>query len=208
MEDVLNVDQRPADAARPVVCLDETSRQVLGEVRPPEPAAPGKPARHDLEYARGGVANLFLVCEPLQGWRQVRVSEQRTRLDGAGCVKKLVDVHDPTAERIVLVMDQLNTRSPVSLYEAFAPAEAKRLAAKLEIHDTPKHGSWLNMAEIELGALQRQCLDRCLGDRATMDREVVAWVAARNAAGTTVDWRFTTTDAHTKLKRLYPAYQE
>ncbi len=136
------------------------------------------------------------------------MSEQRTRLDGAGCVKELVDVHDPTAERIVLVMDQLNTRSPVSLYEAFAPAEVKRLAAKLEIHDTPKHGSWLNMAEIELSALQRQCLDRRLGDRATMEREVVAWVAARNAAGTTIDWRFTTTDARAKLKRLYPAYQE
>jgi hypothetical protein len=208
MEDVLGVYQRPADPARPVVCLDETSRQLLGEVRPPVPPAPGRPARRDPEYVRGGVANLFLVCEPLRGWRQVRVSDQRTRLDFAHCVRELVDVHYPDAERVVLVLDQLNTHSPASLYEAFAPAEAKRLADKLEVHHTPKHGSWLNMAEIELSALQRQCLDRRLGDRATMEREVAAWVAARNAAGSTVDWRFTAADARTKLKRLYPAYQE
>jgi hypothetical protein len=208
MEDVLDVYQRPYDPARPVVCLDETSRQLLGETRPPESAAPGKPARHDPEYARGGVANLVLVCEPLRAWRQVRVSTQRTRLDWAACVQELVDGHYPTAERIVLVMDQLNTHSPASLYEAFAPAEAKRLADKLEIHHTPKHGSWLNMAEIELSALQRQCLDRRLGDRATAEREVAAWVAARNAVEATVNWRFTTDDARIKLKRLYPAYQK
>ncbi len=151
------------------------------------------------------MVNLFLVCEPLRGWRQVRVSDQRTRLDWAATVKELIDVHYPTAETIVLVMDQLNTHSPASLYEAFPPAEAKRLAAKLEIHATPKHGSWLNMAELELSALQRQCLARRLSDRATLEREVAAWVAARNAAEATIEWRFTTADARIKLKRLYPA---
>jgi hypothetical protein len=205
MEDVLDVYHRPVDPARPVVCLDETSRQLLAETRPPQPPAPGRPARHDPEYARGGVLNLFLVTEPLRGWRQVRVSDRRTRLDWAACIKELVDLHYPAAERIVLVMDQLNTHSPASLYEAFAPAEAKRLADRLEIHHTPKHGSWLNVAEIELSVLQRQCLDRRLGDRAAVEREVAAWVAARNAADATVDWRFTTADARIKLKRLYPA---
>jgi hypothetical protein len=205
MEDVLGVYHRPHDPARPVVCLDETSRQVLAAARPPLPPAPGKPARHDPEYVRGGVVNLFLVTEPLRGWRQVRVSARRTRLDWAETVRDLVDVHYPGAERIVLVMDQLNTHSPASLYEAFPPEEARRLADKLELHYTPKHGSWLNMAELELSALQRQCLDRRLGDRATVEREVAAWVATRNAAAAAVDWRFTTADARIKLKRLYPA---
>jgi hypothetical protein len=205
MEDVLDVYQRPVDPARPIICLDETSRQVLAETRPPLPATPGRLARHDPEYARKGVVNLFLVSEPLRGWRQVRVSQQRTRIDWAHCVKELVDVHYADAERIVLVMDQLNTHSPASLYQAFPPSEAKRLADKLEIHYTPKHGSWLNMAEIELSVLQRQCLDRRLGDRATLEREVAAWVVARNRTATTIDWRFTTDDARIKLKRLYPA---
>ncbi len=204
MEDVLSVYQRPFDPRRPVVCLDETSRQLLGEARPPLPPTPGRPARHDPEYVRGGVANLFLVTEPLRGWRHVSVSDQRTRLDFARCVKELLDVHYPDAGRVVLSMDQLNTHSPASLYEAFPPAEAKRLADKLEIHHTPKHGSWLNMAEIELSALQRQCLDRRLADRSTLDREVAAWVRDRNTAQTTIDWRFTTADARIKLKRLYP----
>jgi DDE superfamily endonuclease len=204
MEDVLDVYTRPADPSRPVVCLDETSRQLLGDARPPMPPAPGQPARHDPEYVRGGVANVFLVTEPLRGWRQVLVSDRRTRLDFAACIQALADVHYPTAERIVLVMDQLNTHSPASLYDAFPPAEAKRLTDKLEIHYTPKHGSWLNMAEIELSVLQRQCLDRRLGDRVTMEREVAAWVAARNATTTAIDWRFTTEDARIKLKRLYP----
>jgi hypothetical protein len=208
MEDVLDVYQRPADPRRPVVCLDETSRQLLGEVRPPEPPAPGRPARHDPEYARGGVVNLFLVCEPLRGWREVRVSDRRARLDWAACVRELVDVHYPAAERVVLVLDQLNTHPPASLYEAFPPAEAKRVAEKLEVHHTPKHGSWLNMAELELSALQRQCLDRRLGDRAEVEREVAAWAEERNAAAQTIDWRFTTADARIKLRRLYPAYQE
>jgi hypothetical protein len=208
MEDVLEVYQRPADPARPVVCLDETSRQVVAEVRDPLPVKPGRAARHDPEYARKGVVNCFLVTEPLRGWRQVRVSQQRTRIEWAHCVKDLVDVHYPGAERIVLVMDQLNTHSPASLYEAFPPAEAKRLTDRLEIHYTPKHGSWLNMAEIELSVLQRQCLDRRLRDRATIQREVAAWVAARNGAATTIDWRFTTDDARIKLKRLYPVIQD
>ena len=208
MEDVLDVYVRPYDPRRPQVCLDETSRLLLAEVRPPLPPAPGQPARHDPEYAREGVVNLFLVCEPLRGWRTVSVSDQRTRLDWARCVRDLVDGHFPEAETVVLVMDQLNTHSPASLYEAFPPAEARRVLRKLEFHHTPKHGSWLNMAELELSALQRQCLDRRLGDRATLERQVVAWAAARNAAAAAIDWRFTTADARIKLKRLYPAYQE
>ena len=204
MEDVLDVYHRPYDPDRPLICLDETSRQVLAETRAPLPATPGRLARYDPEYGRAGVINLFLVSEPLRGRRQVRLSDRRTRIDWAHCIKELVTVHYPHAERIVLVMDQLNTHSPASLYEAFPPAEAKRLADKLEIHHTPKHGSWLNMAEIELSALQRQCLDRRLGNLVTMEREVAAWVAARNAAGQAIDWRFTTADARIKLKRLYP----
>ena len=204
MEDVLDVYQRPADPTRPVVCLDETSRQLLANTRAPLPVAPGRAARHDPEYARGGVVNFFLVGEPPRGWRQVRVSDQRTRIDWAHCIQELVDVSYPAAERIVLVMDQLNTHSPASLYDAFAPAEAKRLADRLEIHYTPTHGSWLNMAEIELSVLARQCLNRRLGDRATMEREVAAWVTARNSASTTIDWQFTTANARIKLKRLYP----
>jgi hypothetical protein len=206
MEDVLGVYTRPHEPARPVVCLDETSRQVLAESRPPLPATPGTPRREDPEYVRHGVTNLFLVCEPLRGWREVVVSDRRTRLDWAACVKDLVDTHYPAAEKIVLVMDNLNIHSPASLYEAFPPAEAKRLADRLEIHHTPKHGSWLNMAEIELAILQRQCLDRRLGDREIMAREVAAWVATRNAATKTIDWRFTAAAARTKLKRLYPTH--
>jgi len=205
MEDVLDVYTRPYDSVWPQVCLDETSRQVLADTRDALQIAPGRPARHDPEYERKGVVNIFLVGEPLQGWRQVKVSARRTRRDWADCIKELVDVHYPAAERIVLVMDQLNTHSPASLYEAFPAAEAKRLADKLEIHYTPKHGSWLNMAEIELSVLARQCLNRRLGNRATIEREVAAWTAARNTAATTIDWRFTTRDARIKLKRLYPA---
>jgi DDE superfamily endonuclease len=208
MEDVLDVYQRAEDLHRPLVCLDETSRQVLADVRPPLPTQPGRPVRHDPEYVREGVVNLFLVTAPLRGWRQVLVSQQRTRVDWAHCIQELVDVHYPDAEQIVLVMDHLNTHSPASLYEAFPPAEAKRLADKLEIHYTPKHGSWLNMAEIELSVLQRQCLDRRLSDRVTMEQEVAAWVAARNGAAASIDWRFTTADARIKLKRLYPTFQE
>jgi hypothetical protein len=207
MEDVLAVSTRPYDPLRPQVCLDETSRQLLAQVTPPRPVAPGQPAREDYEYQRGGVCNLFLVCEPLRSWRHVMVSQRRTRIDWAHCVKDLVDVHYPDAEQIVLVQDNLNTHTPTSLYEAFAPAEAKRLADRLELHYTPKHGSWLNMAEIELAVLTEQCLDRRLADRATLEREVAAWQAARNADGRGVDWRFTTEDARIKLKHLYPAIQ-
>ena len=203
---MLAVDPRPYDPRRPQVCLDETSRQLLREVRAPQPPAPNRPARYDAEYGRAGVVNCFLACEPLRGWRAVWVSDQRTRSDWAHCVKDLVDVQSPDAEVLVLVMDQLNTPSPASLYEACPPAEAKRLAAKLAIHYTPKHGSWLDMAEIELSILQRQCLDRRLPDRATVEREVAAWVAERNAAGHRIDWRFTTEDARIKLEQLYPAF--
>jgi len=207
MEDVLDVYERPLDPMRPVVCLDETSRQLLADVRSPVPPAPGHPARHDPEYVRDGVANLFLATEPLRGWRHVMVSDRRTRLDFARCVKELLDVHYPDAERVVLVMDQLNTHSPASLYAAFPPAEAKRLIDRLEIHHTPKHGSWLNMAEIELSVLERQCLRRRIADRAALERETAAWAARRNAAICRVDWHFTTADARTKLKRLYPAFE-
>ncbi len=204
MEDVLDVYERPYDPARPVVCLDETSRQLLADARPPLPPAPGRPARRDPEYVRGGVANVFLATEPLRGWREVLASERRTRLDFAHFVRHLADARYPDAARIVLVMDQLNTHSPASLYAAFPPAEAKRLADRLEIHHTPKHGSWLNMAEIELAVLERQCLRRRFGDRAALATAATAWAARRNAAGSAVDWRFTTADARIKLKRLYP----
>jgi hypothetical protein len=207
MEDVLAVYTRPYDPRCRQVCLDETSRQLLGEVTPLMPDAPGRPAREDYEYQRRGVCNVFLVCEPLRGWRQVTVSERRTRIDWAHCIKELVDGCYPDAEQIVLVQDNLNTHTPASLYEAFEPAEAKRLADKLELHYTPKHGSWLNMAEIELAVLAGQCLDRRLADRATLEREVAAWEATRNSTGRGVDWRFTTDDARIKLKHLYPVVQ-
>jgi hypothetical protein len=207
MEDVLAVSTRPYDPRRPQVCLDETSRQLLAEVTPPRPVAPGQPAREDYEYQRQGVCNVFLVCEPLRGWRHVTVSARRTRIDWAHCVKDLLDVCYPDAEQVVLVQDNLNTHTPASLYAAFEPAEAKRLADRLELHSTPKHGSWLNMAEIELSVLSEQCLDRRLADRATLEREVAGWQAARNGAGRGVDWRFTTEDARIKLKHLYPAIQ-
>jgi hypothetical protein len=208
MEDVLEVYTRPHDPRRPVVCLDETSRQLLAHTRRPLAAGPGRPAREDHEYERRGVCNLFLVCEPLRGWRDVMVSDRRTRIDWAHCIKGLADICYPDAEVIVLVQDNLNTHTPASLYEAFEPAEARRLAGRLELHYTPKHGSWLNMAEIELAVLAGQCLDRRLDDRATLEQEVAAWQVARNASGRGVDWRFTTADARIKLKRLYPAIQD
>ena len=205
MEDVLDVYTRPYDPRRPQVCLDEASTQLLADVTPPLPVAPGQPAREDYEYARRGTANLFLAYEPLRGWRHLTVTDRRTRADFAQVIKELVDVHYPEAERIVLVLDNLNTHTPASLYEAFAPAEAKWLADKLEIHYTPKHGSWLNMAEIELSALSRQCLDRRIPDAATLAREVAAWEATRNQHQTAITWRFTTADARIKLRRLYPS---
>lgn len=204
MEDVLDVYTRPDDPRYPQVCMDETSKQLLAEVRPPLPLEPDQPMRVDSEYVRQGVANLFLFCEPLQAKRWVTVTDQRTKRDWAHCIEELVDVRYPTAEKIILVLDNLNTHSPSSLYEVFAPEKAKRLADKLEIHPTPKHGSWLNMAEIELSVLGRQCLDRRIADKTTLIKEVTAWQDRRNHAGGRVDWRFTTADARIKLKHLYP----
>ena len=208
MEDVLDVYTRPEDPRRPLICLDETSKQLLRDARAPLPPQPGQPARVDYEYEREGVVNLFLACAPLEGQRWVAVTDRRTRVDWAHQIKELVDVRYPDAECIVLVQDNLNTHTPASLYEAFPPAEAQRLAAKLELHYTPKHGSWLNIAEIELSVLGRQCLDRRVPEAAILKSEVAAWQARRNAAGGTVDWRFTTADARIKLKRLYPSPQE
>lgn len=185
--------------------MDETSKQLLRDVRPPLPGASGQPTRVDYEYAREGVVNLFLFCEPLAGQRWVDVTEHRTKADWAHQIQALVDDRYPEAERIVLVMDNLNTHTPTALYEAFPPAEAKRLADKLELHYTPKHGSWLNIAEIELSVLGRQCLDRRVPDFATLAAEVASWQEDRNATGGSVDWRFTTADARIKLKRLYPS---
>ena len=208
MEDVLEVYQRPYDPKRPVVCLDETSKQLIGEVLAPVPAAPGHAAQYDYEYARNGVANVFMIFEPLAGQRDVEVTERRTRKDWAACVRKISDEMYPDAEKIVLVEDNLNTHSPASLYEAFDPPEAKRLADRFEFHYTPKHGSWLDMAEIELGILGRQCLSRRMDNADDLRREAKAWEAARNATGTKVNWHFTTADARTKLKRLYPSIDE
>jgi DDE superfamily endonuclease len=207
MEDVLAVYQRDFDPQRPVVCLDEASKQLVAQTRAPVPAAPGQPARVDYEYERKGTVNLFLATEPLVGRRWVRVTDRRTAVDFAQTVRWLVDEQYPEADRVVLVMDNLNTHKPASLYEAFSPAEARRLVERLEIHFTPKHGSWLNIAEIEFSLLQRQCLDRRLASKEALTRQVAAWQRQRNRAGGTVDWQFTTRDARTKLKRLYPSIQ-
>ena len=208
MEDVLEVYTRPYDPKRPQVCMDELSKQLVADAHPSLPIQPGRPARIDYEYERNGTANLFLFCEPLQARRWVTVTDRRTSVDWAHQIRDLVEVRYPEVERIVLVLDNLNTHTPAALYEAFPPAEAKRLADKLEIHYTPKHGSWLNMAEIELSVLGRQCLDRRILDKVTLVAEVAAWQHRRNAAGGTVDWRFTTDDARVKLKRLYPSLHE
>ncbi len=205
MEDVLDCYCQPYNPKRPQVNMDEASRQLVGEARPPLPTKRGAARKVDYEYERKGVVDLFLFCEPLRGWRHVIVTDQRTRKDWAHCIKDLVDVQYPDAEKIVLVMDNLNTHSPASLYETFAPDEAKRLLDRLEIHYTPKHASWLNIAEIELSVLSRQCLDRRIPDKATLTQEVAAWERDRNTAGGRVDWRFTTADARIKLKRLYPS---
>lgn len=207
MEDVLEVYQRPRDPRRPQVCLDEASKQLLGQVREPLPAKPGRARREDSEYERHGTANLFMCYAPLEAWRHVEVTARRTAIDFAHVVKALVDSHFPGAETIVLVMDNLNTHSAASLYEAFSPAEARRLAAKLEIHYTPKHGSWLDMAELELSVLARQCLAERMDDRQRLTREVAAWEAHRNSHRAQIDWRFTTADARIKLKHLYPSVQ-
>jgi hypothetical protein len=205
MEDVLDVYCRPYDPRRPLVCLDEMNRQLLADTRQSRPAATGHPERVDCDYRREGTANLFMCCEPLGGWRHVEVTERRTRRDWAQVVKYLVDVRYPDAERIVLVLDNLNTHSPASLYETFVPAEAKRIVDRLEIHYTPKHGSWLNIAEIELSVLSRQCLGQRIPSRNAMAKAVAAWEADRNRSAGPVNWRFTTADARIRLKRLYPS---
>jgi DDE superfamily endonuclease len=207
MEDVLEVYHRPYDPRRPQVCLDETSKQLIGEVRPPLPLRPGRPRREDSEYERHGTANLFMVFEPLAGVRRVEVTERRTNQDFARVIRRVVDEWYPGSEKIVLVQDNLSTHTPAALYEAFAPAEARRLVEKIEWHYTPKHGSWLNVAEMELSVLARQCLDRRIPDAETLRREVAAWEAHRNAAVVKVDWQFTTADARVKLKRLYPSIE-
>jgi hypothetical protein len=207
MEDVLDVYQRPYDHRRPVVCLDEASKQLVGESRTPLPAAPGQPARVDYEYVRNGTANLFLVTEPLGGWRHVEVTAQRTAADFAEVLRCLSDELLADADKIVLVLDNLNTHTLASLYRAFAPEEARRLAERFEVHHTPKHGSWLNVAEIELSALSRQCLDRRFPERKALARAVAAWQADRNERQVGVHWQFTTTDARTRLHRLYPSIQ-
>ena len=205
MENVLDVYKRPRDPKRPLVCLDETSKQLVAETRTPEPMQPGQPARHDYEYKRNGTANLFMLFAPLEGWRHVEVTERRTAIDYAKILRDLSDIHFPNAEKIVLTQDNLNTHVPASLYEAFAPAEARRLVERFEWVYTPKHGSWLNLAESELGVLASQCLDRRIADRATLEREVSAWVARRNTHNAKANWHFTTADARVKLKSLYPA---
>jgi len=205
MEDVLAVYQRPVDPLHPQVCMDETSKQLVSEVNPPLSASPGQVERVDYEYERQGVVNLFMLFEPLTGQRHVKVTEHRTKQDWAYLMKELVDVWYPLAIVIVLVLDNLNTHGVAALYETFAPAEARRILDKLEIHYTPKHGSWLNMAEIEFAILGRQCLDRRMASQEVLIREVSAWEKERNEKSIIVDWRFTTEDARIKLKHLYPS---
>jgi len=205
MEDILEVYQRPYDPRRPVVCLDETSKQLLAETRVPIAAKPGQPGRHDYEYRRNGTANLFMMFAPLEGWRHVKVTDRHTAADYAQVLKELSDTHFPGSAKIVLVQDNLNTHKPASLYEAFPPAEARRLVERFEWHYTPKHGSWLDMAESELGVLSSQCLDRRIPDQQVLKEEVEAWEADRNRKHAKADWQFTTADARVKLKRLYPA---
>lgn len=206
MEDVLEVYSRPYDAKRPQICMDEAGKQLVAETRKPIKIEPGKPPRYDYEYERNGTCNLFVFCEPLTGWRHVEVTERKTKQDWAYAIRDLVNVRFPNAEKIVLVMDNLNTHSPASLYAAFAPEEARRIVEKLEIHFTPKHGSWLDMAEIMIGILNRQCLARRLGDPITVREEIAAWERDGNEHRKPVQWRFTTENARIKLKRLYPTF--
>jgi len=206
MEDVLEVYHLPHDPGYPVVCMDESCKQMIGEVREPIPGKPGQPVRIDDEYIRNGVAEIFMEVEPLGGKRHVVVTEHRTRKDWAQQIKQMLDERYPDAIKVRLVMDNLNTHSIASLYETFEPKEARRLAERLEIHYTPKHGSWLNMAEIELSVLKGQCLDRRIPDMATMQTEVAAWEKDRNNSARKINWQFKTSDARIKLKRLYPSF--
>ncbi len=207
MEDILDVYQKPYDPEKPVICMDEQPVQLIKETRQPLPAEPGQPERVDYEYERNGTANIFMITEPLGGRRQVDIRQQRTAKDWAEEIKYLLEVDYPEAEKVLLVCDNLNTHTLGSLYEAFSPEEAHQMAQRLEIHYTPKHGSWLNIAEIELSALTRQCLDRRIPDVPTLHREVKAWEKRRNDQQKGVDWQFTTQDARIKLKRLYPLIQ-
>jgi hypothetical protein len=204
MEDVLEVYHLPYDPDYPVVCMDESSKQMVGEVRTPIPCKPGQPMRMDDEYVRMGVAEIFMEVESLAGKRHVLVTERRTRKDWAQHIKQMLDERYPDAIQVRLIMDNLNTHNIASLYEAFEPQEARRLAERLDIHYTPKHGSWLNMAEIELSVLKGQCLNRRIADMATMQAEVAAWQNDRNNSTKKIDWQFTTSDARTRLTRLYP----
>ena len=206
MEDVLEVYHRPRDPKRPVVCLDETSKQLINETRAPIRAKPGQPARHDCEYERNGVANLFMMFAPLEGWRHVKVTDRHAAADYAHALKDLSDTHFPNAAKIVLVQDNLSTHTPASLYAAFPAEEARRLTLRFEWHYTPKHGSWLDMAESELGVLSSQCLDRRIPDKQTLINEVAAWQNHRNTHHAKADWQFTTDDARIKLKNLYPSF--
>jgi len=204
MEDVLTIYKKPYDPLQPVVCLDETNRQLIGEVAPPIPMTTEHPQIYDYEYVRNGVADIFMMFEPLAARRYTAVTDTRTKIDFANCLRDLSDKYYPHAEKVVLVMDNLNTHTLASLYEAFAPDEARRLAERFEVHYTPKHGSWLNMAEFEIGVMSKQCLNRRIPTKEEMARQVKAWMCTRNSANLTVDWRFTTADARIKLKRLYP----
>jgi len=205
MEDVLDVYHLPPNPERPLVCFDEASKQQVKETRQPLPAKPGALAKYDYEYERNGTSNLFMFFAPHLAWRHVKVTDRRTMIDFAHCMQELVDIHFPDAEKIVLVMDNLNTHKLASLYHAFPPREAKRLIDKLEIHYTPKHGSWLNMAEIELSVLHRQCLKARIPDQTALIEKVLAWQQRRNCLDVSVNWQFTTDDARIKLKSLYPA---
>jgi len=207
MEDVLEVYQRPHDPERPLVCLDETSKQMVAETRTPIPVQPGQKARYDYEYERKGVANLFMIFAPLEGWRHVKVTDHHAAIDYAQVLKELSDTHFPGAAKIVLVQDNLSTHKPASLYEAFPAAEARRLSERFEWHYTPKHGSWLDMAESELGVLATQCLDRRIPDKPKLMEEVAAWEEHRNKHHAKADWQFTTDDARVKLKKLYPQFE-
>ena len=205
MEDVLDLYAEAKDERRPQVCFDERPYQLIGDKLEPLSVKPTQVKRIDYEYKREGSCNLFMMVQPLGGWRKVKVTERRTKVDFAQCMKELVDEHFPEAEVIRIVMDNLNTHSPASLYEAFEPEEARRISRKLEIHYTPKHGSWLNMAEVEIAVLSRQCLNRRIDDIEKLKRETAAWESKRNDKGVTIEWQFTTTNARTKLKRLYPS---
>ena len=205
MEDVLDLYAAPRDADHPLVCMDETSKQQILEVRPPVPAQPGQPYRYDSEYQRNGVSNLFLFVAPLERWRHVKVTDRRTKVDWAVAMRELVDEQFPHAKTITVVMDNLNTHCPSSLYEAFPAAEARRILGRLDLHYTPKHGSWLNMAETELSILGRQCLSQRIPDQETLRREAAAWETRRNAKSATINWQFNIEDARRKLKRLYPS---